>query len=229
MASAETPQEGKKSAPEPLTSAKRGRLEKIFAHASKKAAAGGNFDYTTELLMQCVLGDPSNPVYVRTYIENLQKKYGNNRKGSSLAQFKERSSRAAQKKAVAAEDWYESIKQGLKVLTVNPWDVPALTSMATAAGKLGQRECALFYLRCALAANPKDPAVNRLCALALTDLGQYDQAIVCWHRVEEARPDDDEPKRSVAVLMVRHRANAASSATTRDRSRLAAPSNSRRN
>ncbi len=202
-ASAETPQEGKSSAPEPLTSAKRGRLEKIFAHASKKAAAGVDFDYTTELLMQCVLGDPGNATYVKTYIENLQKKYGNNRKGSSLAQFKERPARAAQKKAMAAEDWFESLKHGLKVLTVNPWDVSTLTAMATAAGKLGQRDCALFYLRCALAANPRDPAINRLCALALTELGQYDQAIVCWHRVEEARPDDDEPKRSVAVLMVK--------------------------
>jgi tetratricopeptide (TPR) repeat protein len=196
MASAETPQEG-------MSPAKRNRLEKVFEHASRKVAAGADFDYTTDLLTQCVLGDPGNIAYIRCYIENLQKKYGNNRKGSSLAQFKERSSRSAQKKALAAEDWEESIQYGLKVLTVNPWDIPALLGLATAADKMGFRECELFYLRSALAANPKDPTVNRLCAITLDEMGQYDQAIVCWHRVEEARPDDDEPKRSVAALMVK--------------------------
>jgi tetratricopeptide (TPR) repeat protein len=203
MASAETPQEGKKAGAESMTLARRARLEKIFEHASRKVAAGADFDYTTELLTQCVLGDPGNIAYVRCYIENLQKKYDNNRKGSPLAQFKERASRSAQKKALAAEDWEESVRHGLKVLTVNPWDVTTLIGLSTAANKMGHRECELFYLRSALAANPRDPTVNRLCAITLDDLGQYDQAIVCWHRVEEARPDDDEPKRSVASLMVK--------------------------
>ena len=186
-----------------MSPAKRSRLEKIFEHASKKVAAGTDFDYTAELLTQCVVGDPGKIDYVRAYIENLQKKFGNNRKGGGWAQFQERGARGAQKKALGAEDWLESIKQGLQVLRANPWDVTALTNMATAANKMGHRECELFYLRSALAANTKDPAINRLCAVTLDELGQYDQAIVCWHRVEEARPNDEEPKRAVAVLMVK--------------------------
>jgi tetratricopeptide (TPR) repeat protein len=103
---------------------------------------------------------------------------------------------------VAEEQWYEVIRHGLKVLTVNPWDLQTLSAMATAAGRMGHRECELYYLKSALAANSKDPNINRQCAMLMTDLGQYDQAIVCWHRVEEALPDAEEPRRAIAVLLL---------------------------
>ena len=112
-----------------------------FDIATKKAANSDDFDYLTELFSQCVLGDPGNSNYVQGYIENLQKKYNNNKKGSPFAQFKERGSRSALKKALAQQHWDEAIKHGLKVLAVNPWDVPTLTGMATAAGKSGDFEC----------------------------------------------------------------------------------------
>ena len=201
MASAEHP-EGKKPGREPLSPAKRKRLEKVFEHASKKVAAGNDFDYASELFTQCVIGESGNINYVRAYVENLQKKYNNNKKGAPLAQFKERGSRSALKKALAQEEWDEAIKHGLKVLTVNPWDAQALTGMATAAVKSGDRDCELFYLKCALTANPKDPVTNRFYAIALSERGFLDQAIACWHRVEEAMPDDDEAKRAIAVLTV---------------------------
>ena len=119
MASAEAPRGGR----EPLTPAKRKRLEKLFEHATKKTAAG-DFDYASELFEQCVVGDPGNFPYVSGFIENLQKKYGNNRKGHPLAQFKERGSRSALKKALGQQQWDEAIGHGLKVLAVNPWDTP---------------------------------------------------------------------------------------------------------
>ena len=121
MATDEPPETGR----EPLSRPKRKRLEKVFEVAGKKAAAAAapnDFDYVTELLTQCVTGDPGNAIYVRAYIENLQKKYGNNKKGGPLAQFKERGARSALKKALAQEQWDEVIQHGLKVLTVNPWD-----------------------------------------------------------------------------------------------------------
>ena len=201
MSSAEQP-EGKKPGREALTPAKRKRLEKVFEHASKKVTGGNDFDYASELFAQCVIGEPGNINYVRAYIENLQKKYNNNKKGASLAQFKERGSRSALKKALAQEEWDEAIKHGLKVMTVNPWDTVALTGMATAAAKSGDRDCELFYLKCALTPNLKDPAANRNYGIALAERGFLDQAIACWHRVEEALPDDDDAKRAVAVLTV---------------------------
>ena len=191
-----------------LTPAKRKRLQKTFEHASKQMAQQ-NFDYAVELFEQCVLGDPPNLIYSQNYIGNLQRKYDNNKTGRKLAQLKERGARRAVKKALGQGEWDEVIRNGLKVLKVNPWDVPALTAMATALQNLvaalenaGENEVDLYYLRCALDANPKDPAVNRQCAVALAAREQFDQAIACWHRVEQARPGDEEPQREIARLAV---------------------------
>jgi tetratricopeptide (TPR) repeat protein len=155
-----------------------------------------------------VWGDPGNKTFVQTFIGNLQKKYANNRKGSSFAQFKELGSRSAMKKAVAQKDWAEVVRNALPVLKVNPWDVPTLMAMANASENLAAMipgeflDCQLFYLKTALEANPKDVEVNRACGIALGKRGQFDNAIACWHRVEQARPNDDEPKRAIASLAV---------------------------
>ena len=197
-------QEAKTAGREPLTPANEKRLQKLFEIATKKAALATeaeDFNYIADLFSQCVLGNPRNLEYVRGYVENLQKKYGNNRKGGWGSQFKERGSRNALKKALAQEHWDEVIEHGLKVLAVNPWDVPTLTGMATAAVKSGDRECQLFYLKCAQVASPKDPVINRLCAIALTEWGIFDQAIACWHRVEEALPNDQEAKSAISIIM----------------------------
>lgn len=186
---------------EALTPAKRSRLERLFeAGKQKSSGLNPNYDYASELYAQCVLGDPGNDVFVKAYIDNLQKKYNNNRSGAMLAQFKERSARNAVKKALADQNWDELVKNSLKVLAVNPWDVPALTALAAAAKKLGFFECEMYYLKTALVVNPKDPAVNRLCAIAASERNLIDQSIHCWHRVEEAEPNDDEAKRAIAIL-----------------------------
>ena len=190
---------------EPLSPAKQKRLQKVFEHAVKKAEAASSpndFDYVTDLLIQCVRGDPSNAIYIRAFLENLQKKYGNNRKGSPLAQFKERGARGALKKALAQENWDEVIHQGLKVLVVNPWDLSVLIPMAKAASKSGDFDCELCYLKTALTGAPKDPKCNRLFAIALSERGLLDQAITFWRRVEEALPDNEEAKRAMSVLTV---------------------------
>lgn len=201
MATVEPPKSGREPLPEP----KRKRLEKIYEVAGKKAvgaAAATDFDYVTDLLLQCVTGDPGNPIYVRAYIENLQKKYGNAKKIGALAQFKERGARSALKKALGQEQWDEVIQHGLKVLTVNPWDLTALIPMATAAKKTGDRDCEMSYLQSALRGTPKDPTSNRLYAMTLSDRGLIDEAITFWHRVEEILPDDEEAKRAIAYLTV---------------------------
>ncbi len=66
----------------PSATAKK-RLQKCFETASQKMAQE-NYDYATELFRQCVWGDPGNKAFVQNFLGNLQKKYANNRKGSSL-------------------------------------------------------------------------------------------------------------------------------------------------
>ena len=201
MASENNRESPKKGGREPLTPAKRSRLDRLYENALIKASGlKPNYDYAAELLAQCVIGNPANETFVKTYIENLQKKYNNNRTGAPLAKFKELHARNAIKKAVNDAQWDEVIKNGLKILAVNPWDTSALTAMAQASRKMGDFECEMFYLKTALTANTKDPVVNRLCAIAAGERKLYDQAIYCWHRVEEANPHDDEAKRSIGYL-----------------------------
>ena len=194
MESESVRQASNRSGREPLTPVKQKRLERIFEYATKRAGTAGppgtsvDFDQITERLTECVVGDPGNVVYVRAYLENLQKKYNDNKRGSRLAQLQVLGTRNALKKAVLQEKWDDIITHGLKVLTANPWDVTVLMNMSTAAAKMGDRDCELFYLKSAFLASPKDPETNRRYAVTLAEMGMIDQAIVCWHRVEEALP-----------------------------------------
>ena len=80
----------------------------------------------------------------------------------------------ALKKAMSESNWDEAIRSGLTVLEVNPWDVPTLTRLATACGKILDRkgfsailtygDCELYYLKCAFDTAPRgkpDPEVCR--------------------------------------------------------------------
>jgi thioredoxin-like negative regulator of GroEL len=205
----EQPEPGRKR--EPLSPAARKRLQKCFEYAGKQAAQE-NYDYATDLFSQCVLGDPGNPLYLQNFISNLQRKYNNNKKGSTMAQFKERGARSAVKKALSQSDWDKVIKHGVAVLKVNPWDVSTLQAMASASAAIaaegeepthaGYGDCELFYLKCAAEAAPNDPEVCKQLGTALGKRQRFDEAIAFWHRVEKARPEDEEAKRAIARLAV---------------------------
>lgn len=201
MPPAEQSKEPQQPSREPLTPAKKKRLQQCFEYGSKQMAQE-NYDYATKLFTECVLGDPSNLSYVQSFMGNLQKKYNNNKTGSKLAKLKERGARNAIRKASRQNQWDAVISNGLKVLAINPWDIPTLRAMATASEQMGDDEPEMAYLRAALTANPKDPNVNRQCAIALATRHQFDQAIACWHRVSQVRPDEQEAQRAIASLAV---------------------------
>ena len=75
-------------------------------------------------------------------------------------------------------------------------------AMAEAADALKYDEAQLTYLKQALDVDPKDPDVNRKCGRTLARMGQFDQAIACWHRVEQAKPGDEEAARALADLAI---------------------------
>ncbi|NUQ62627.1 MAG: hypothetical protein HUU20_09070 [Pirellulales bacterium] len=192
----EAPQSG-----DGLSPAKRKQLQKLFEHANK-VMGQENFDYASELLTQCVVGDPGNFVYVQTFLGNLKKKYSNSKKGGKLAFLQGAGSKGAVKKSSLQKDWQGVIKAGVEVLKLNPWDVSTLTNMAGAAEELGFGDVQLAYLKTALEANPKDPDVCRLCAIALGERRDFDQAMNLWIRVQQARPDDEEAQREIGRLTV---------------------------
>ncbi len=179
----------------------RHRLQKLYEHA-QRCVAKGDHDYANQLLSQCVSEDPANLIYLQSFLANLQKKYDDNKKGAKFSGLKIKSQRSALSKAAAGGDWPAAFQAGCTALSLNPWDTSTLLAMAAACQELHINECLLFYLRWALDAGGKDPQVNRQAALALQRMGQFDQAIACWHRVEQAKPHDEEALQAISRLSV---------------------------
>ena len=148
-----------------VSAALRRRLQQCYEHGTKLCQQEVcDHDYAHSILVECVLNDPGNLLYVEALLLNLQKKYKNNRRGAWLRGF---GGRGAIKKAAASQDWTSVLKLGPHLLKTNPWDVFVLRAMAQGCAAHGHHEVELRYLRNALEANPKDVAVNRHCAQSL--------------------------------------------------------------
>ena len=182
------------------------RLQKVFEHGSQRAAKG-DLDYAVEMFQQCVQGDSSNLIYLQNFLEVLRKKYNNNKTGDKMARLKGSGLRSQVRKAISGRNWQDAISVGTEMLKLNPWDTPTLQALAEACEHLGFDECQLVYLRAALMGDAMNVDVNRQCAKALTKRGIYDQAIVCWHRVEQVKPHDEEARTAIADLSVERTAN----------------------
>ena len=169
-----------------MSPGKRRKLQQLFERGNELAKKDKpDFDYAHDLYSQAVLNDPGNLVYVEAMMDNLQRKYKNNKKGGRFS-F---GGRKAFKAAVAEEDWDEIFREGIEILKTNPWDTQALREMARACAFNRYNEAELRYLKNALDGKPKDVDVNRHCAQSLARMGQFDMAISCWNRVHEKTKD----------------------------------------
>jgi tetratricopeptide (TPR) repeat protein len=189
--------------PSPIDPAKRRILQQQF-EAGSKALASGQFDYAIDMFGMCVTGDPGNPIYTQNLIGALQRKFGPSKKGSSFASIRGATTKAAIVKCNKQKDWEGVIKHGIEMLKLNPWDNLALTSMAAACDELDHGTCQLAYLKLALDADIKDLEINRQLARALDKEGEYQAAIICWQRVLQARPNDEEARKGVSDAQVRN-------------------------
>jgi len=185
--------------PQPINEAQRRRLQSWFTHGAEKAAAG-NHDYAGDLFIQCVKGDPGSLDYQRAFLQNLYKKYKNNKKGASFGGLQGGNHKSTLKKSLASKDWKTALDSGLELLRINPWDTGVLVQIAQAAGELQCYDVQLGYLKAALDSAPKDVEVCRSCAKALAYLGDFNQAITMWHKVEELRPGDTDAPREISNL-----------------------------
>ena len=191
------------ASPSPATTvvspALRKKLQQCYEHGAKLLQQEKyDFGYAHSSLVECVVQDPGNVTYVEAFLQNLQRKYNNNKRGALLS-F---GGKGAFKKALAKKDWGEVLKFGPHVLKTNPWDVSTLRGMAEACAEFGFSDVELRYLKNALAPNPKDPDVNKHCAQSLARIGQFDQAIMCWQRVDEARRGDLEAQNMISELQI---------------------------
>lgn len=177
----------------------RRRLQECYEQGTKLMTQEKyDFDYAHSFLVQCVLYDPANTVYLEAFLENLHRKYNHNKRGAML-NF---GGKGPLKKAVAKEDWELVLKLTPASLKSNPWDVMALRAAAEACAAFGYLQAELRYLKNALVPNPQDADVNRHCALSLARIGQFDQAISCWTRVDETKRGDEEAQRMISQLQI---------------------------
>lgn len=173
------------------------RLEECFRRGTQLMTSDRNHDYAHVMLAQCVVHEPGNLRYVEGMLKNLcLKTQGQPRRARSIFSRGNKELR----KAHQAKAWRDVFRIGLDALKDNPWDVATLCSLAEACAASHFNEVELAYLKQALDANPKDVDVNRHCAQSLARMGQFDQAIACWHRVEEIKKGDREAARMVAEL-----------------------------
>ncbi|MEO8495744.1 MAG: tetratricopeptide repeat protein [Planctomycetota bacterium] len=177
----------------------RRRLQECYEQGTKLMTSEKyDYDYVYSFLVQCVLHDPANIVYLEAFLENLHRKYNNNKRGAML-NF---GGKGPIKKAVAKENWSQALKLAAEALKSNPWDVATLRAAAEACAALGYNQAELRYLKNALVPKPQDPVVNRHCALSLARMGQFDQAISCWTRVDDAKRGDEEAQRMISELQI---------------------------
>jgi len=186
----------------PVTSAVRQRLQQLFEHG-KKSFDKGDVDYAHEMFAKCVAEDPANLVYLQHLRANLSRKVAEGKKSMFGGQSrKTKAARSVLAKAVDQTDWEKAFAAGCEALLHGPGDVATLLDLASAAETIGATECHLYYLKWALDTDPKHEQANRRAAVALSAVGQFDQAIGCWKRVQEIKPDDHEVARAISHLSV---------------------------
>lgn len=173
------------------------RLESCYQRGLRLAKER-NYDYAHEMFAQCVVHAPSNVVYTEAMLKNLREKFSGRKKKSKF-RFGQGGSRGL-KKSLQQSDWTGVLRQGVELLKNNPWDVATLRAMAEACEALRYNEVELVYLKQALDADPKNVEVNCHCARSLGRMGQFDQAIACWHRVETLRGKNEEAARMISQL-----------------------------
>lgn len=179
----------------------RQRLQSVFEHA-KKSLEKKDYVYAHDLFAQCVTEDPGTLVYLQHFRANLAQMHPDGGKrsgglGSFLGKGRTGVAKAADKGA-----WTDAFTAGCQLLKKTPANTHVLCDLAAACGELGHTESQLYYLRWAMDLAPTDREINRLAAIALESIAQFDQAIVCWERVLKEKANDEEATRAISRLSV---------------------------
>lgn len=187
-----------------LSATERNRLQQVFLRA-KKCLERADYAYAHDLFSQCVSEDPGALVYLQHFRANLAQMHPKTAAAkhsafSGLPGFG--GGRAVVAKAAGKGEWREAFAAGCKALKKSPGDVGIIAELGDAAGELGHSDCQLYYLRWALDLSPMDLDVNRQAAAALEKIGEFDQAIGCWLRVQQQKPGDEQASRAISRLSV---------------------------
>ena len=173
---------------------KREQLQQLFVRGSE-AMSKANYEYADFYFADCVLQDPGNPIYARTFLANLRKKHGEKKKTTS-------SLLAAGKKMVADPKKPENLfKTCIETLKSNPWDVGTLISTGEACEALGFHDTALIYYQSAVDADSNHIGANMAYCAALRESADFDGAVACVHRVLKQNPEDREMRKLLKDIL----------------------------
>ena len=173
------------------------RLRECYERGMHLSTVEKNYEYAHAMFAECMLHDFGNQQFAEAMIQNLRAKTPIAKK--SLFNLRRGGSRPL-KQALQDKDWTTIVRIGIELLYVNPWNITTLRTMAEACAALHHNEVELVFLKQALDGEPKNVQVNRHCARSLGRMGQFDQAIACWHRVEKLRGKDEEAAKMIANL-----------------------------
>lgn len=179
---------------------RRAQLQQCFEKGNQELQ-GGHHDYATEMFAVCVCGDPSNILYMNSFITNLRLKYGAPKKKSAFGFIK------SAKKSVGAvgakgKPLKVVIQEGVEALKKDPWDAQTYVAMGMACLEDGLDEAGLAYLNHAVKSAPDDVDINRLAARELGERKMFDDALACWGRVSKLLPNDVESSKMISDLML---------------------------
>ena len=164
----------------------RAKLQQLFAQGNKQMSIA-QFDYANDVyFMPCVLADPGNVIYLKTFLANLKKKFGEKKKKGMFSFI----SGSTVKSAVGSKKPDQTFKAAIEAIKSDPWNTASLLSAGGACDEMGHHESALEYYRAAVDADPNDYESNRACAAALRENALFDEAIGCAVRMLKIKPGD---------------------------------------
>lgn len=156
-------------------------------------------DYETAgaALLQCVVNEPGNSIFVEAYLACWSRRYDHNLKGSFWRGF---APTYAWRQAVAGEDFAAATQAGLVLLQSNPWWKEVLISLADIRQAMQHGEAADRYLQQATAAHPDCPQLKRRRAELAVSVGDYARACELWRDVARLSPGDEQAEAAIRSL-----------------------------
>ncbi len=97
----------------------------------------------------------------------------------------------------------ESLPEYRKCLEMQPDFVPARYNLGVALGNLGRHREAIVELEQVVAADAGHTEALNSLGYSHGELGEYDQAVDCLRRATEARPDCDQARRNLQLMLQR--------------------------
>jgi tetratricopeptide (TPR) repeat protein len=186
----------------PPLSPEHRRITATQFERANQVITSGNYDYAISLLLTCCKLDPANLIYRQKLRQTERAKYHNNMRGSSLAGLTGWPARMRLKAALRTGNYLKVLEAGERLLTRNPWDVPAQMAMSRAAEELGLLDLAVWFLEQARIKHAMDPVLNRALAYLYEHRGNFTQAMALWQLVRKARPGDEESQQKLKDLAV---------------------------